>query len=104
MSTEATERLVIYGSSDDLIEVDGKLPGCDEYAADKAYLEVAGLRIGVEFCGTWLIAVQQIDEEVPVTAVIESLVVHENGYSMELSMLVPVGTYVSRVREEGSGA
>lgn len=35
-------QIVIYGASDDLIEVDGDVPGCDEYNEESARLLVRG--------------------------------------------------------------
>ena len=88
--------LKIYGASDDLIEIEGTIPGCDEYNAERAYFQVAGLQIGIEFAGpgTWEIAVGQIDEDTPVTATDMRLSV--DGYTMVLDLDVPDGSYVTR--------
>lgn len=93
-----------YGESDDLIEVDGAIPGCDEYPAEDATFEVAGLRVRVLFARRgWEITVGQIDENVPVTAADVMLDVAPNGYSMRLALSVPDGSHVTRVAREVSG-
>ncbi len=89
--------LRFYGASDDLIEIEGDVPGCDEFNAEKAIFEVAGLRIAFEYAGTWEIAVAQVDESVPVRVEDMRLSVAENGYSMQLDMDVPDDAYVTRV-------
>jgi hypothetical protein len=90
--------VTFYGSSDDLVEVEGDVPGCDEYNAEAAAFELAGLRIGVEYVkgGVWEIGVM-IDDDVPVTAT--NIRMEPSGYTMRLLLDVPEGSYVSRVRE-----
>jgi hypothetical protein len=62
--------ITFYGSSDDLVDVEGDIPGCDEYNIEMTTFEDAGLRVQVEFLaqGRWGITVVQIDEDTPVTA------------------------------------
>ncbi len=105
-----------YGASDDLIEVHGAIPGCDEYSDESALFEVCGLRVAVDYManGCWGIRCSQIDEGVPVTArditlrpgaghsysdpeVLAGRARPESGYSMYLRMLVPPGSHVTRV-------
>lgn len=90
-------RVRISGASDDLIEIEGSVPGCDEYNAEHAYFQIAGLQLGVEYSGdgTWEIAVGMIDEDVPVTAA--DMRLSAEGYTMVLDMEVPPGAHVTRI-------
>ena len=97
----ATHTVRIYGASDDLIEIEGDIPGCDEYNEVCAYFQIAGLQIGVEYAGTWEVAVGQIDEDVPVTATDVRLSV--DGYTMVLTMTVPHGSHVTRFWPDDKG-
>lgn len=99
----ASEPVSFYGASDDLIEVEGTIPGCDEYNSEREVFVLAGLRICVEYGarGCWGIAVEQIDEEVLVTAEDMQLSVPwrdegTQGYSMRLDVKVPAGSAVVR--------
>lgn len=66
--------VTIYGASDDLIEVEGDAPGCDEYNTDHAVFilrgsgEVTGgvTRVTVDYGagGCWMIGVAPVDEDV----------------------------------------
>jgi hypothetical protein len=91
------KRIAFYGASDDLVEVVGDVPGCDEYNAELAAFVVAGLRVVVSYGarGTWGIKVAQIDESVPVTAFDLRLGAYTD-YSMRLDMKVPAGTVITR--------
>jgi len=81
------KHVILYGASDDLIEIDGDFR--EEIAEEKADLEIAGLIITVEFEGCWSIKVIQMDEEVPVTAENIKLSIAESGFSMQLDMDIP---------------
>lgn len=65
----------IYGSSDDLIEVEGDARGCDEYNTEfGSFRLVAGSnqsRVWVKYIspGVWSIAVAPVDEGVPMVPV-----------------------------------
>lgn len=84
-----------YGASDDLVEVEGDAPGCDEYPSDDATFVVAGLRVRVHYpTDCWAIEVNRLDEDVPVTA--EEMKLSADGYSMHLTIQVPDGTAVVR--------
>lgn len=95
------KELRFYGSSDDLIEVEGDVPGADEYNGEIALFGVAGLFVRVwygGFSGCWGIAVEQVDEDTPVLAENMRLAVKMRevgpdagrvGYSMLLTMDVP---------------
>ena len=112
-----TQVVEFYGASDDLIEVEGNIPGCDEYPGESGEFEVAGLRVNVDYDtnGCWGIRIVQIDERVPVTATDISVITPPNGtgitaealsgeahppyptYSVRLRMNVPDGSYVTKV-------
>lgn len=94
---QETMPVAFYGASDDLIEVEGYVSGCDEYSAELAVFVVAGLRVTVSYGakGTWGIKVDQIDEAVPVTATDLTLGAY-SSYSMRLDMKVPTGTVITR--------
>jgi hypothetical protein len=102
LKEELTEYTTIsfYGSSDDLIEIEGDIKGCDEYPAQPANNDfvVAGLTVSVGYGvnGCWVIIVQQLDEDVEVEAKNMRLSVAPNGYSMLLEMDVPKGSYIVR--------
>lgn len=93
------KHVAFWGSSDDLIEVEGDIPGCDEYNGEEATFEVGGLNIKVAYGirGCWFVSVQQVSEDTPVTASQIVLSLAENGYSMKLGLAVPEGSYVSKV-------
>jgi hypothetical protein len=61
--------VTIYGASDDLIEVDGDVPGCDEYSGESAELLLTGPEGGVWVMvtygtnGCWAIGVGPVDED-----------------------------------------
>lgn len=70
------DTVTIYGSSDDLIEVKGTVPGCDEYNGERAVILVFGadnasvtqLRLDYDsdgFPGLWAITVGPTDDGVP---------------------------------------
>jgi hypothetical protein len=93
-----------WGSSDDLIEIDnveGTTKGADEYNTEAAAFEVAGLRVGLAYGdnGCWGIEVTRLDEDVPVTAENLKMAPHENGYSMALEMMLPPGSYITKVAD-----
>lgn len=99
------KELRFYGASDDLIEVEGDVPGADEYNGERAEFLIAGLVVTVTYepSGCWQIAVCMEDEGVPVLAENVALRVCDaearglpeyagwSPYSMLLSMDVPDG-------------
>lgn len=107
--------VIFYGSSDDLIEVDGTIPGCDEFNESEGSFEVAGLRIDVEYQsnGCWSVRACQVDESVPVTAESVALDLPSSGglseealrgeappypsYSVRLRLIVPDGSHVTKI-------
>lgn len=70
--------VTIYGASDDLIEVEGDVPGCDEYNGENATLLLVGdegaLRVTVRFDedGNWMVGVAPRDEDTRMLSVIIS--------------------------------
>lgn len=79
-----------YGSSDDLVEVEGEAPGCDEYNADQASFLVAcegdkacAVRVAYTFAGTWLVSIAPVSEgiELPFATVRA-----EGSYSASLTI------------------
>lgn len=73
----AATTVTMFGASDDLIEVDGSCPGCDEYPGDDEHFVVTGdngdvVRVRVWFTrrGVWAIAAAPVREDeamLPVT-------------------------------------
>lgn len=73
-----TGAVYIYGTSDDLIEIEGSCPGCDEYSAFGADREsflfigpTGKTRVQVSYVtpGVWSIAVAPVGEDVPMLPV-----------------------------------
>lgn len=113
--SEATEFVTFYGASDDLIEVEGALKGCDEYNGEKARFQVCGLIVTVEFGSTtngcWSVTVGQVAEGSGGDARVVSLAPRvrdygpdagEVGYSMALTLEVPAGEPVRLLEPEAS--
>lgn len=67
--------VTLYGASDDLIEIEGDVSGCDEYNAEDEHFVLVGteakVRVRVWFTrrGVWAIAVAPCDEDVPMLPV-----------------------------------
>lgn len=64
--------VLFYGASDDLIEVEGDVPGCDEYSAEDASFVVVCengqgciVRLNYTSDGTWQVGVRPIGENIP---------------------------------------
>jgi hypothetical protein len=65
---------VFYGSSDDLVEVDGTAPGCEEYNTEDATFvvmcgEQGAVHLRVQYDDVWSITVAPLDEDTPMPAV-----------------------------------
>lgn len=63
--------VTIYGSSDDLIEIEGDAKGCDEYNAEEGTFVLIGsegkARVHVSYLdgGVWGIRVSPVEEDAP---------------------------------------
>lgn len=101
--------VTFYGASDDLIEVAGAAPGCDEYTANTklpdgsegAVFGVGGLIVTVRYTreGVWSIEVAQEDEDVEVAAKVVGLSARPDlcRYSMALTVEIADGLTVTRL-------
>ncbi len=92
-----------YGASDDLVEVEGDIPGCDEYCTfEPETFYLAGLVIKIQYNtrGTWEINVSRLNELHKVTAASVKLY-HDvdNHYTTTLEMWVPNDECVNRIKE-----
>ena len=100
----------IYGSSDDLFEIEGCLPGePDEFGIyDKpGCVKIAfpgsghGLLVFAQYAplnvaGAWMVGISQVDEDRPLPGWPMRWSVHERGYSVQLEIDVPEGVVISR--------
>ncbi len=82
----STYEVIIYGASDDLIEVDGSAPGCDEYGGETAEMllwddhDTAGLRVTVEYRhGCWMVGVAPADDGIPMLPVVIDQTTYHDG-------------------------
>lgn len=89
--------VTFYGASDDLIEVEGDAPGCDEYNSDDdSFLVVcdgdAGCIVHLVYTGdgTWQVGVRPIGENVPMP----DSIIGAKGYSAFVT--VPEVLHVTR--------
>jgi len=98
-------KITFYGSSDDLIEIEGA-PGADEYYADTDREEpegrfIVGGKILVmalyDKNGCWSFSLGQLHEDVPFPDWPISFRQHENGYSVELTIEAPDDAIVCRI-------
>ena len=108
------EVLHFWGHSDDCIEVEGDLEGCDEYYAnqdDQATFVVRmpdGEAFGVTAIytpgGTWsftpFLGMERDRTEAPTMPLYGRIEINENGYSLDLVLEVPKGTVVEQVTDE----
>lgn len=82
--------IVLYGASDDLIEVEGDRPGCDEYNAEDQHFVLAGangtVRVRVWYTrrGLWAIAAAPVDEDTPMLPV--AIEAGEKGYTAKATV------------------
>lgn len=79
MSTATGTTVMIYGASDDLVEVEGVIPGCDEYSEAPGRFIVIGetgsTRVTIQYNedGVWAVTLSPLDEDTPMLpAVIDS--------------------------------
>lgn len=103
--------VLFWGSSDDLIEVEGEVPGCDEYyaiesrpheflieAPDGTAMLVTGF-FGAE--GSWSFAPGLLNEDHPYPSWPVVVRPASNGYSTVLEICVPAG---ARITSRSGGA
>lgn len=80
----------LYGASDDLIEVEGDVSGCDEYNGADAHFVLVGasaqtrIRVWYTARGVWAISAAPTDEDVAMLPV--SINNAETGYSAEATV------------------
>jgi hypothetical protein len=94
--------VTIYGASDDLVEVEGAVSGCDEYNTEDASFVLIGdsgqarVRCWYGRKGVWGIAISPVDDGIPLLpATIESA---DSGYSAQAT----ITGVLSVVREHAS--
>lgn len=101
MSGPPDQRVVLYGASDDLIEVEGKANGCGEYNAEDEHFVLIGaeekVRVRVWYTdrGVWAVAAAPVDEGVPMLPVLITGV----GYSARATV-EGVGLVVHEARKD----
>jgi hypothetical protein len=67
--------VIVYGASDDLIEIEGSVQGCDEYNGDDEHFVLIGdeakvrMRVWYTRRGVWAIAVAPVGEDIPMLEV-----------------------------------
>lgn len=92
--------VLFYGSSDDLIEVEGDVPGCDEYPAEDVTFVVSGpagrVRVRLTYDGCWAATVGRDGEDVPMLPV--DVTAHDAGYSVHVvvhdaDVVIPEATF-----------
>ena len=92
------QRATIYGTSDDLVEVEGIIGG-DEFPADRnetVKLCIGGLlqvRMSYgKYGATWTVEMGQVFAEVPIPDEWDIfLTQHPNGYSIQVNLDIPYG-------------
>jgi hypothetical protein len=96
--------VTIYGASDDLVEVEGVVSGCDEYNTEDASFVLVGdsgqarVRCWYGRKGVWGIAVSPVDDGIPMLAVaIEGA---SSGYSAQAT----ISGVLSVVREHNTAS
>ena len=98
--------VAFYGASDDLIEIEG-VKGADEFAVTTAANDkIAGefiltggdgqIRIIAIYDGVWSFAIAPVDEDVPIPYWPVAHHLHDNGYSVELTIDVAAPATVVR--------
>lgn len=97
--------VTLYGASDDLIEVEGDVAGCDEYSAEDAHFLLVGtegrrVRVRVWYTrrGLWAIAAAPIEEDKPMLP----LEITGSGYTAR-ALVRDVEMVVHEAEREHSG-
>lgn len=104
--------LRFYGASDDRFEIEGSLPGePDELGCykkpcvvkvcspSKGQLAIVGMYAPGNTAPCWSIGIMPVDEDVPIPPWQISWQTNENGYSTQLTILVPDDAVVSEVTD-----
>lgn len=112
-------KVLFYGSSDDLVEIEGDVPGCDEYplgSGDMSLFEVILPALRTQravdermlvmatygFGGVWMFAWGLVDEDVPLPDW-PTRYFYEGGYTMRLEIEVPDGAEVRPLTRNAHG-
>ena len=88
--------VTMYGSSDDLVEVEGIIGG-DEFNGEEVRLSVGGvLAVDFEYAlipgSCWGVTITQIDEDLPIPDDWKvTISQNSNGYSVQVNMEIPDG-------------
>jgi len=105
----ATVKVEIYGASDDLVEVEGKIKGADEYSyADgtwKGVLEAPNGESALVFVdyrdnGFWTVSVTPYEEGYKVWPVEYAVIDANCRYSLTATVEVPEGTVFKSLSNE----
>jgi len=98
----ATETVMIYGASDDLVEVEGKIKGADEYSYNdgtwEGVLEAPNGESALVFVdfrsnGFWTVSLTPYEEGFELSWPVEYSVIEANcRYSITATVEVPEGT------------
>jgi hypothetical protein len=95
--------ITIYGASDDLVEVEGKIEGADEYSTGGHWSGVieapdgatAIVYVDYRDNGTWTTTIGQYEEDYPLPEWTAATAVEPGGYSTTLSLIVPEGSKIT---------
>ncbi|MGK0703710.1 hypothetical protein ACSFCW_09505 [Yokenella regensburgei] len=101
-----TKELKFYGASDDLLECEGAIreeigcydkPGIYHLKSAEGEMQVVGYYLD---SGLWSIGISQVAEDTPLPAWPVIYAMHERGYSVQLSIVVPDDTCLVLPEEE----
>jgi hypothetical protein len=101
-----TKELKFYGASDDLLECEGAIreeigcynkPGIYHLKSAEGEMQVVGYYLD---SGLWSIGISQVAEDTPLPAWPVIYTMHERGYSVQLSIVVPDDTCLVLSEEE----
>ncbi|EBO9596923.1 hypothetical protein S930_16100 [Salmonella enterica] len=101
-----TKQLHFYGASDDLLECEGAIreeigcynsPGIYHLKSSEGEMQVVGYYLD---SGVWSLGISQVAEDVPLPAWPATYVMHERGYSVQLTITVPDDTILVLPEEE----
>jgi hypothetical protein len=97
--------ITIYGTNDELIEVEG-CEGADEFHGTEWSADIVGpgaieqMHVTVWFPdnGCWQVGVGQVDEAIQLPLWPVTISQHESGYSALLTIEAPAGTRLDNIR------